>query len=124
MVFRQSDGSPIQFKARSLRRALGASWFIALASSTCLVPLAHGETLTDAIAGAYRYNPRLDAARAALRATDEEVARANSGYRPSINATADAGYQDVSTKPANTRSTVPAMKKPRRRLPSLNLKNR
>jgi outer membrane protein len=49
------------------------------------------ETLQDVLAATYRYNPRLDAARAALRATDEEVARANSGYRPNISASADSG---------------------------------
>jgi outer membrane protein len=51
----------------------------------------HAETLNDALAQAYRYSPQLDAQRASLRATDEDVARANSGYRPSIDLTADAG---------------------------------
>ncbi len=60
------------------------------------------ETLTEALASAYRYNPRLDAARAALRATDEEVARANSGYRPTISATADSGYSRTSSKPPSS----------------------
>lgn len=60
------------------------------------------ETITDALASAYRYNPRLDAARATLRATDEEVSRANAGYRPNINAQADIGYNNVETKPAST----------------------
>ena len=61
---------------------------------------AFGEALQDALAAAYRYNPRLDAARAAMRATDEEVARANSGYRPTVSATADAGSQFLSQKSA------------------------
>lgn len=59
------------------------------------------ETINDALASAYRYNARLDAARATLRATDEEVARANSGYRPTITGSADTGYQSVETKPGN-----------------------
>lgn len=65
---------------------------------------ANAETLTDALASAYRYNPRLDAARATLRATDEEIARANSGYRPTITGTADVGYQNTETKPASSTS--------------------
>ncbi len=59
------------------------------------------ETLQDALAATYRYNPRLDAARAALRATDEEVARANSGYRPTISASADSGSQWQTAKGAS-----------------------
>ncbi len=52
------------------------------------------ETLLDALAATYRYNPTLDAERATLRAADESIAIANSGYRPDINATASAGRQD------------------------------
>lgn len=62
------------------------------------------ENINDALASGYRYNPRLDAARATLRATDEEVARANSGYRPVITGNADVGYQNVETKPGNTQT--------------------
>ncbi|MGE3067377.1 MAG: TolC family outer membrane protein, partial [Hyphomicrobiaceae bacterium] len=58
------------------------------------------ETLQQALASAYRANPRLDAARATLRATDEEVPRALSGYRPVITGTADTTYQNTRTKPA------------------------
>lgn len=51
------------------------------------------ETLNQALASAYQYNPRLDAERARLRATDEEVTRARSGFRPNISAGADINYQ-------------------------------
>jgi outer membrane protein len=57
------------------------------------------ETLQQALAAAYKYNPRLDAARATLRATDEEVPRALSGYRPTVTGTADYAYQHTSTRP-------------------------
>ncbi|HJU32286.1 MAG TPA: hypothetical protein VJ740_12555, partial [Hyphomicrobiaceae bacterium] len=50
---------------------------------TAAVP-ASAETLLQALASAYKFNPRLDAARATLRATDEEVPRALSGYRPVV----------------------------------------
>ena len=49
------------------------------------------ESLHGALAGAYKYNPRLEAERAKLRADDEEVPRAKSGYRPRLNASADVG---------------------------------
>ncbi|MGE0853552.1 MAG: channel protein TolC, partial [Hyphomicrobiaceae bacterium] len=40
---------------------------------------ARAETLFQALTAAYQFNPRLDAARATQRATDEEVPRALSG---------------------------------------------
>ncbi len=49
------------------------------------------ETLESALARAYGNNPNLNAQRASVRATDENVARAKSGYRPTVNATADVG---------------------------------
>ncbi|MEZ5855935.1 MAG: TolC family protein [Hyphomicrobiaceae bacterium] len=57
------------------------------------------ESLKDAAASAYKYNPRLAAERARQRATDEEVARANSGYRPTLSASGDIGFQRSETKP-------------------------
>lgn len=72
------------------------------------VSAASAENLIDTLAQAYRYNPQLDAQRATLRATDEEVARANSGYRPDIRAQADFGHQHTKvTPPGSTNSTSP-----------------
>ena len=64
-----------------------------------LIPAARAESLSDALGSTYKTNPRLDAARATLRATDEEVARAKSGYRPTVTGTASAGYQRTETSP-------------------------
>lgn len=47
--------------------------------------------LTEALAQAYSGNPTLDAARASLRATDEGVPEALSGWRPTIIGQAEAG---------------------------------
>jgi|EndMetStandDraft_7_1072992.scaffolds.fasta_scaffold40980_2 outer membrane protein len=63
---------------------------------------AHAESLREALATAYLYNPTLKAARAQLRATDEEVARAKSGFRPTITGDIQHSYQDVNTKPSST----------------------
>ncbi len=57
------------------------------------------ETLRQALGATYRYNPTIDAQRARLRATDEDVAIANSGYRPKVNATADVNYVNTATRP-------------------------
>jgi outer membrane protein len=54
---------------------------------------ASAETLRQALAAAYKFNPRLDAARATQRATDEEVPRALSGYRPTVSGSADTSWQ-------------------------------
>ena len=56
-------------------------------------------TLDEALAATYEYNPRIDAERARLRATDEEVAKAMSGYRPTITGDADVSYRYTNTRP-------------------------
>ncbi|HMN37556.1 MAG TPA: TolC family outer membrane protein [Hyphomicrobium sp.] len=61
---------------------------------------ARAETLLDALAAAYQYSPLLDAERARLRATDEEVARANSGYRPQVGFEADVGRENTRVRPS------------------------
>lgn len=52
---------------------------------------AFGQTLDEALARAYSNNPELRAQRAALRATDEQVPQALSGWRPDISGTASVG---------------------------------
>lgn len=59
------------------------------------------QTLKAALAAAYLDNPTLKAERAGLRATDEEAARARSGYRPRLSANADASSNWTETKPGN-----------------------
>ena len=58
---------------------------------------ANAETfsLNDALGVAYETNPQLDAERAALRATDEGVAEANAGWRPSVNAGGSYGTERI-----------------------------
>lgn len=60
--------------------------------------IAVGQTLLDALVSAYRTNSSLEAARAGLRATDEQVPLAKSGYRPVISADADIGRTKSETK--------------------------
>lgn len=63
---------------------------VTLAVSTMLAAApTHAETLDQALAAAYRYNPVIDTQRARLRATDEGVAIANAGFRPKVTASSD-----------------------------------
>lgn len=52
---------------------------------------ARAETLDSALARAYAGNPTLNAQRASTRATDENVAQAKSGYRPTVSGSASVG---------------------------------
>lgn len=60
------------------------------------------ESLRDAMAAAYMYSPKIDAERARLRATDEDVSRAESGWRPVVEGGAEVGHSYSKTKPAIT----------------------
>ena len=57
------------------------------------------ETLNEALSAAYHYNPQLDAERARLRATDEQVPIERSGYLPKISANADVNWQNTNVRP-------------------------
>jgi outer membrane protein len=63
------------------------------------------ETLPDALALAYASNPSLQAQRAQLRATDEEYAQAESGYRPSISVSESYTYSYLEVPPASQTTT-------------------
>lgn len=57
-------------------------------------PNARTETLAEAIADAYRYNPQLEAQRAQLRAIDESVIQASSPYRLRSSVVGTIRYQE------------------------------
>lgn len=85
---------------------LGGVSMAALAA-VCALALpapALAESLRDALAAAYQTNPKLDAARAKLRATDEGVSRAESGFRPTIAGQATVGRTRNSSAPASNSS--------------------
>ncbi|HYC13558.1 MAG TPA: TolC family protein, partial [Stellaceae bacterium] len=72
---------------------------VALSLAGGLAPAAHGETLSEAFAQAYLYNPTLTAQRAKLRATDEGVPQALSGWRPTVQFTGAVGTAVVDSRP-------------------------
>src|SRR5215475_6950168 len=55
------------------------------------------DTIEAALVRAYQNNPQLNAQRAQVRSTDENVPQALSGYRPKVSVTASAGYQYTET---------------------------
>lgn len=66
---------------------------VALVSATALSPMsASAETILGALAKAYQNNSQLNSARAGVRVTDENVAIAKSGWRPTINGSAGIDY--------------------------------
>ncbi len=73
----------------------------AAASALLLVCLGPTPVLADtieaALVRAYQNNPQLNAQRAQVRITDENVPQALSGYRPKVAVTASAGYQYTDT---------------------------
>ncbi|GEM99991.1 hypothetical protein MRA01_45310 [Methylobacterium radiotolerans] len=63
---------------------------------------ASAETLESALAKAYQGNPSLNASRAGVRAIDENVAIAQSGYRPTVNVNAAIGVQYLQTRSSSS----------------------
>ncbi len=55
------------------------------------------DTIEAALVRAYQNNPQLNAQRAAVRSTDENVPQALSGYRPKVAITGTLGYQYTDT---------------------------
>jgi outer membrane protein len=72
---------------------------------------ARAETLESALIQAYSSNPTLNSQRAAVRAIDEGVPQALSGYRPKVSVNASIGEQSLSslsiTNPQRTPGTPP-----------------
>jgi len=66
------------------------------------------DTIEGALIQAYQGNPQLNAQRAQVRSTDENVPQALSGYRPKISVTASVGeqYTDTLSTLGSTPNTV------------------
>jgi outer membrane protein len=100
-------GELLTRSSKTIRTALLVS--VALGALGPSVSLA--ETMESALSRAYGGNPTLNASRASVRSTDENVPRALSGYRPRVNATADVGLSGVDTRlgtgPWNNTKTWP-----------------
>src|SRR5438552_2483719 len=87
-------------RRRRLMGARGVRAYILAVVSLCSAVAGFGigcgdaqaDTLEWALVQAYQNNPSLNAQRASLRVTDENVPQALSGYRPKLSITATGGY--------------------------------
>ena len=80
----------------------GVKTFTGAAAAVLLIACAGpapvlADTIEAALVRAYQNNPQLNAQRASVRSTDENVPQALSGYRPKVALTASAGYQYTDT---------------------------
>ncbi len=74
------------------------------AGGDAATPASATQTLPAALALTYQTNPTLAAQRASLRATNEQIAQALAGYRPTVNASGEIGaeYQDTDVAGSDT----------------------
>ncbi|MDP1628160.1 TolC family outer membrane protein [Parvibaculum sp.] len=79
---------------RAISFALGTT---ALTTGFLAAAPASAESLIEALSAAYETNPTLQAQRAQLRATDEQVPRALSGWRPNLQAQGSYGVTSTDT---------------------------
>src|ERR1700732_2948383 len=85
----------------------GAAAAVLLIACLGVTP-ALADTIEAALVRAYQNNPQLNAQRAQVRSTDENVPQALSGYRPRVSVTASAGtqYTDVESTAGGTSSVL------------------
>ncbi|MCZ6719917.1 MAG: TolC family outer membrane protein [Proteobacteria bacterium] len=79
-----------------VRGLWGAAAFVAALGA--FLSAGFAQSLEDALAMAYANNPTLEARRAELRATDEFVPQALSGWRPTVTVSAEVGKSEVETE--------------------------
>jgi outer membrane protein len=109
------------FQGLTRRRLSRRNWRRgAAAAAICaalFAPAARAETIGGALAKAYLNNPDINQQRAAVRAADENIPKANAGYLPTVSAQGDAavqqfdatgipGYDNVTSHPRGYGLTV------------------
>ncbi len=97
---------------KMIRGMIGATGALVMAAMVAGGPSqVNAETLAEAMAAAYLGNPVLLSERAALRASDEQVPQALSGWRPTVTVTGTLGKADVKSETSTITSddvTTPA----------------
>jgi outer membrane protein len=87
------------------RKSLFAA--VLLSATALSAATASAETILGALTKAYQFNSTLNSARAGARVTDENVAIAKSGYRPTIAATGNAQYSSNKLRRGGTAGSDP-----------------
>src|SRR5690606_7635451 len=83
-----------------MRSISSKSAVLALLVTTCLTPhLTHAETIRESMEAAYESNPTLAAARAELRAVNDNVPQELSNWRPRLEANLLGGRAATRTEP-------------------------
>jgi outer membrane protein len=85
-------------RSNSSSRSLCAAAAIIATGAISLSAGARAQTLQDALTSAYNTNPQLQAERATLRATDENIPQALANWRPTVTVTGSEGIQHNSIK--------------------------
>lgn len=87
------------FRGNGQMKSVSRVMALLLASSmvSTYVPPAMADDLTDALVSTYNTNPDIAAQRANVRANDEGVAQALSGWRPTVQVTSSYGWQGTKT---------------------------
>jgi outer membrane protein len=80
---------------------------VAAAVGLLTVTTASAQTLEEALVMAYQNNPTLQSQRASLRATDETVSQALSGWRPTVTLSGDAGLTHSDGNSTGSSDTKP-----------------
>ena len=98
MTFRSSSRWALRWSTNFEKWALGVTASGRIAATVLLfaqaaVTSARADTMEAALTRAYQNNPQLNAQRAQVRVTDENVPQALSGYRPKVAVTASGGGQ-------------------------------
>ncbi|GAC1331679.1 MAG: TolC family outer membrane protein [Beijerinckiaceae bacterium] len=86
---------------KAWRRVAACLALVALLPNSALA-----ETMSSALSRAYMGNPDLNQQRASVRATDENLPRALSGFRPKVSATGNAGAQYTDSHAAGAAKDV------------------
>ena len=97
-----------------LRRLAGFGVVVVCAISHAGALAAWADTLPGALIQAYVCNPQLNSQRAVVRATDEGVPQALSGYKPRVTATGSVGQQYTTGVSKTAFSAEPRSAPPRR----------
>src|SRR5277367_5450222 len=89
--------------ARAAKRVLkpGLAVSVAASSFIWIAAGARAETIGGALAKAYVNNPDINQQRAAVRAADEGIPKAFSGFLPTVIADANAGLQQYNLSKAH-----------------------
>ncbi len=94
-------------RTHAAARATGLAMLAVWTAFAAAAPPAIAESMRAALRAAYMHNPEIDAERARLRAVDEDVQRAKSGWAPTINGNASMAVSRTRSSPGSNQTMRP-----------------